>query len=486
MDSKRGLVVAAAVGTGAIFLGPSVLNAMAAAGVGSEWKGMPWQVWRSPVEVWKTMPTFVLAEWGYRTSAIIGLLHAIKTGRKKSWCAAVVCGTANDIFFMFMPFCDNFWQAQASVMITPRLPLYIVEMYACVMYYAPVAASLFSRSMGMNPIGQACLTGLLAHLYYGVYDVNGPRYLWWTWHDGDPSISQRQANAPLGSSLWILTYCSLQAFLNSWILRAKGARLTGSVAPSAFSMSAVSALASVPTSWANSSIGQKIFPMFGAVASRIDMLQQLLGRSGDTVQILFRAAVATPVFMVMMGQLSFFSLDKLGVPGQRTYVFTLVLMIGVVVQQMIAGSKRGSAPPLPAAYKGANRLFVLAALGHFALHTCINYYGTPEIAVSTGIHQQVTTDAKITTAYDIMNWPREEELRPNGPHTFSKHDYVFQPVAGVAKPASAIEALPEGPQSLWYSVYGTKHHDRAFEWAMGSRLAAMGSVAFCLAMRRDL
>jgi hypothetical protein len=459
---------------------------MAAAGVGAEWKGMPWKVWRPPAEVWETMPTFVLAEWGYRASALIGLYHAFKTGRKKSWVAAVVCGTANDIFFMFMPFCDNFWQAQASVMITPRLPLYIVEMYACVMYYAPVAASLFSRSMGINPIGQACLTGRLAHLYYGVYDVNGPRYLWWTWHDGDPSISMRQANAPLGSSLWILTYCSLQAFLNSWILRAKGARLTGSVAPSAFNMSAVAALTSLPAGLANSSIGTKVLPLLNAVANRIDLLQQFLGRSGDTVQILFRAAVATPVFMVMMGQLSFFSFDKLGVPGQRTYFFTLALMIGVVVQQLIAGRKRGGSPPLPAGYKGANRLFVLAVLGHFTLHTLINYYGKPETACSTGIHQDVTTDDKITTAYDIMNWPREEELRPNGPSTFSKHDYSFHPADGVGKPASAIAALPEGPQSLWYSVYGKQHRDRTFEWSMGSRLAAMGSIAFCLAMRRDL
>merc|ERR1712216_286754 len=71
--------------------------------------------------------------------------------------------------------------------------------------------------MGLNPIGQSCLTGLLAHCYYGVYDVNGPRYLWWTWHDGDPAISERQKNAPLGSSLWILTYCGLQSLLSSWL-----------------------------------------------------------------------------------------------------------------------------------------------------------------------------------------------------------------------------------------------------------------------------
>ena len=94
-------------------------------GAGEEWKGMPWRVWTPPGEIWERMPTFVLAEWGYRASMLVALVHAIKTDRKKSFAAAVICGTANDIFFMFMPFCDNFWQAQGSVMITPRLPLYI-------------------------------------------------------------------------------------------------------------------------------------------------------------------------------------------------------------------------------------------------------------------------------------------------------------------------------------------------------------------------
>jgi len=75
-----------------------------------EWKEMPWKVWKAPSILWREMPTFVLAEWGYRTTTLIALYHAWVTGRKKSWTAAWVCGTSNDIFFMFMPFCDNFWQ----------------------------------------------------------------------------------------------------------------------------------------------------------------------------------------------------------------------------------------------------------------------------------------------------------------------------------------------------------------------------------------
>jgi hypothetical protein len=466
-------------------MGAGLASALELVGAGEEWKQMPWRVWKPPSELWERMPTFVLAEWGYRAAAFVALYHAIKTDRKKSLAAAIICGTANDIFFMFMPFCDNFWQAQASVMITPRLPLYIVEMYACVMYYAPVAASLFSRSMGMSPVGQACLTGLLAHLYYGVYDVNGPRYLWWTWHDGDPAISERQCNAPLGSSLWILTYCSLQSFLNSWILRANGARLTGVVAPSTFDMSASPAIASlikqfVPVSYTSSTPIQ----LLTTTGRLLDQLQQYLGRSGDGMQIFFRAVVATPVFMVMMGQLSFFSVDRLGIPGQRTYKFTLALMIGTVIQQLIY--RKTPSPPLPDSFRGANRLFVASVLGHFALHTLINMYGTPEAAASTGIHQDIRPASKIATVRDIMLWPREEELHPEGPTNHSVNDYAFKPVEGQAVPDDAIEALPEGPQSLWYTVYGKYHKDKAGEFRAGAVLATLGTIAFSVAMRKEL
>ena len=38
------------------------------------------------------MPTFVLAEWGYRAGCLVALFHACCTDRKKSWAAAIICG----------------------------------------------------------------------------------------------------------------------------------------------------------------------------------------------------------------------------------------------------------------------------------------------------------------------------------------------------------------------------------------------------------
>lgn len=432
------------------------------------------------------MPTFVFCEWGYRLGALLALYHAIRTDRKKSWLAAISCGTANDVFFMFMPFCDNFWQAQASIMITPRLPLYIVEMYACVMYYPAVASSLFSRSMAMSPVSQSCLTGLLAHLFYGVYDVNGPRYLWWSWHDGDPAIGPRLANAPVGSSMWILTFCGLHSLINSWILRGKGARLTGCVAPSAFDMSASTALVSLSQKLP-SNLAQRLLSL-RVLTGGLDKLQDMLGMGPDVLQVFFRMVVTTPLFMTVMGQIQFFSLDKVGIPGNRSYFFTLAVMIGVVIQGMWNGRNSEAAPPMPAHHRNLNRLFMAYVLGHFVLHTYINLTGQPETHWSTGIHEKVRRSPD--QLKDIMGWPREEQLPPTGPHINSQYDYSFEPAEGVTKHPEAIDALPEdvakGTESQWYTIFGKKHKDRDLENGRGKLIAVLGAAAFCIAMRKHL
>ena len=51
-----------------------------------------------------------------------------------AWLGALLGGTANDIFFMVLPFVDNFWHAQGFIMITPRLPLYILCVYISFIY----------------------------------------------------------------------------------------------------------------------------------------------------------------------------------------------------------------------------------------------------------------------------------------------------------------------------------------------------------------
>ena len=91
---------------------------------------LPWQVFTSPAEKWAVQPSFVIGEYLFLLCAALALAHAWRQGEQRrmhvlAWVGALLAGTANDIFFMALPLVDNFWQAQATIMITPRLPLYI-------------------------------------------------------------------------------------------------------------------------------------------------------------------------------------------------------------------------------------------------------------------------------------------------------------------------------------------------------------------------
>ena len=95
------------------------------------------------------------------------------------WTAALVTGTANDAFFMMLPMVDNFWQAQACIMLTPRMPLYIPCVYVVFMYTAGMAAWRMGRPSGaMGMAGLAALAGLMGEMIYSPYDITGAKFLW--------------------------------------------------------------------------------------------------------------------------------------------------------------------------------------------------------------------------------------------------------------------------------------------------------------------
>ena len=178
---------------------------------------LPWQVFTDPVEQWAKQPTFLIGEYVVIACALIALLHAQRAGRANLliWLAALVAGTGNDLVFMALPVVDNFWQGQASIMLTPRLPLYIVCMYVVFMYWPTVAV----RRLGLGRWPTAALTGLVACLFYAPYDIVGAKFLWWTWHDGDASLAARLLGAPVSSSLWVLTFVGSFALLLDVVLR---------------------------------------------------------------------------------------------------------------------------------------------------------------------------------------------------------------------------------------------------------------------------
>lgn len=166
---------------------------------------------RSPLAQWEVLPSFVIGEVLFVVGALLALAHARRRGRDHVfvWIAALVAGTANDFIFMALPLVDNFWQAQGTIMLTPRMPLYIPCVYVCFMYFPTVAV----RRVGLPRWAGAAATGLVAALFYAPYDIVGAKFLWWTWHDTDQPIAARLLGAPCASTLWVLTFAATFAWL---------------------------------------------------------------------------------------------------------------------------------------------------------------------------------------------------------------------------------------------------------------------------------
>ena len=175
---------------------------------------LPWHVFTSPAEKWATQPSFVIGEYLFYACAAVALVHAWRQGDERRrhlllWVLALLAGTANDMIFMALPIVANFWQAQATIMITPRLPLYIPCVYVCFMYFPTAAA----WRMNLPLLPRAALTGLAAIAFYAPYDITGAKFLWWTWHDTDPPIAHRLLGAPIGSTVWTITFVAAFSFL---------------------------------------------------------------------------------------------------------------------------------------------------------------------------------------------------------------------------------------------------------------------------------
>lgn len=180
-------------------------------------RDLPWKPFMNPVDQWHALPSFLVGEYVIIACAAVALLHALRHGRGNLlvWLAALIAGTANDMIFMALPLVDNFWQGQATIMVTPRLPLYIPCMYVVFMYYPTVAV----RRLGLGRRGTAALTGLVACMFYAPYDIIGAKFLWWTWHDTDAPTADRILGAPVSSSLWVLTFVGAFAWLLDRVLR---------------------------------------------------------------------------------------------------------------------------------------------------------------------------------------------------------------------------------------------------------------------------
>lgn len=123
---------------------------------------LPWQRYQSIHYMLDAQPTFLCGEILFISLSILCLLHAWRHGWQHlfTWAVAVCAGLFCDVFFMVLPFIDNFFHAQGTLMLTPRLPLYIPCVYICFVYLSTVSA----WRLRYNGVVQAAATGSSAPL----------------------------------------------------------------------------------------------------------------------------------------------------------------------------------------------------------------------------------------------------------------------------------------------------------------------------------
>jgi hypothetical protein len=152
------------------------------------------------------MPSFVVGEYLFIACAVAALVHALRQGDQRrvhvlAWVAALLTGSTNDVIFQALPVVDNFWHAQATIMLSARMPLYIPCVYVCFLYFPTVSV----WRMNLPALPRAALSALATGVFYAPYDMIGAKFLWWTWHASDKPIAQRLLGVPIGSTMFAIT-----------------------------------------------------------------------------------------------------------------------------------------------------------------------------------------------------------------------------------------------------------------------------------------
>ena len=106
----------------------------------------PHPLWtpRSPIEIYREEPTFLICELLFITTAILSLVHALRYRGRYLWLwnATIAHGLMTECLSYFYPPIDNFWHAQSTVMMFgQREPLHIILLYPAFIYPANVAVA---------------------------------------------------------------------------------------------------------------------------------------------------------------------------------------------------------------------------------------------------------------------------------------------------------------------------------------------------------
>lgn len=157
-----------------------------------------------------TMPTLLIGELLIFFFTIINLYHAIKNGYNfiELWFLTITTGFINDHIFMLLSLSNTFWHAEGSIMLTERMPLYILGIYNILLYPSIILTN--------NIILSSFISGII----YAIYDFIGVNFIWWSWHTTDTSVLNRWYGVPYSSTCWSIIHV-YSFFLMYKILKTK-------------------------------------------------------------------------------------------------------------------------------------------------------------------------------------------------------------------------------------------------------------------------
>lgn len=383
---------------------------------------LPWKV--IDTSAYDRMPTFAMGEVLFFSLTVLALLHALSCkGAERDkhlllWLISTVGGLANDVIFMLLPVVDNFWHAQGLVMLNPRLPLYILCLYLCFLYFPNAIA----WRLGLSPLPQACVSAILASAFYSPFDILGIKFLWWTWHDTDNTTLHRLVGVPIASTTWLITF----NFCFAYVLR-------------------------------------KTFPSVVTVA-------------GGLWSLVLTCAISVPMMMTIMALVAcavgfqdvrpFVSGEPWGPPANNVamYIVTTALIVLGAVRGLWTEKRQLASGNAPTQYLWA------AVVLYFSVLAKLMVSGDPTKHISTGTHQVYGPCG--VEAIDYTGSSRHKYICKKD----FEEDFTFNCPAG---PAENLTANPvrEGYDETdtkwqWYTVCGKPKDD-------GWLSKALGVCGFC-------
>lgn len=364
--------------------------------------------------MWKTNPSYLLANILYITMAGLSLKFALRHGINSRytylWIAALLHGVVTEMISYNLPDINNFWHSQTFMIFTKRrFPLYIVLFYPATIVHAYIAASRLKLPWWAEPFA----VGLLDVLIDFPYDIMGIKMVWWSWHDTDPNIFDRHYWVPWTSYFFHMGFHSSFAFLIN------GSRY-----------------------------------LLTKDTSKIKSHGFLLEMSCVLVTAMFSMAMAVVFQMVPI----YHGLkDGFGMHTE-IIIFILVGLYGSIVWYADrTPSDEARSQLRRKSSKWWKCETAVAILMHYTFYIFLVFFAKPENVISTGLHEPLGPKTELMDQYSITGAVYQKQ-RYFDPMSYNEGYIDFHCVSGGAPNMSAH---PDRIGESWYTVCGTKFENHA-------------------------